>query len=80
MKDLVIPKSILEELRQNKSELLLELAVYLYDKEQLTMGRAKKMAGLTQVEFQKELSKKGIFIKYDIEDFEADLETIKRLS
>jgi predicted HTH domain antitoxin len=40
------------------------------------MGQAKKLAGLTQIEFQKELSKNGVLIKYDIEDFEKDLENL----
>lgn len=79
MKDLLITADILEELRQTRSELLTDLAVYLYDKGQLSMGRAKKLAGLTQIEFQKELSKKDVLIKYDVEDFEEDLETLKRL-
>ena len=79
MKDLLITSEILEELRQTRSELLTDLAVYLYDKGQLSIGRAKKLAGLTQVAFQKELSRKGVLIKYGTEDFEADLETLKRL-
>ena len=80
MKDLIISKEELEELRLNPATLLIDLAVYLYDKEQLTMGRAKKLARLTQVEFQKELAKRGVTIKYDVEDFQDDMETIKRLN
>ena len=56
-----------------------DIAVYLYDKEKLSVGQAKKLAGLTQVEFQKEMSKRGVFIKYDIEDLEKDLDMLKRL-
>ncbi|MEM6316141.1 MAG: UPF0175 family protein [Bacteroidota bacterium] len=77
--DLVISKNVLEELRRTQNVLLIDLAVYLYDKEQLTMGRAKKLAGLTQIQFQKELAKRDVLIKYDVEDFQADLETLKRL-
>ncbi|HFC00610.1 MAG TPA: UPF0175 family protein, partial [Phaeodactylibacter sp.] len=68
MQDLIIRGNILEELRISPSELMTDLAVYLYDKEKLSMGQAKKLAGLTQIEFQKEMSKRGVFIKYDIED------------
>lgn len=70
---------MLEELRISPKDLILDLAVYLYDKEKLSMGQAKKLAGLTQVGFQRELSKRGVLIKYDIEDFEKDLNILDQL-
>lgn len=79
MKDLIISGNMLEELRISPSELKIDLAIYLYDKEKLSMGQAKKLAGLTQIEFQKEMSKRGVFIKYDIEDLEKDLENLNQL-
>ena len=79
MKDLVISGQVLEELKLDSSELMIEIAVYLYDQEKLSMSQAKKLAGLTQIEFQKEISKRGVFIKYDIEDFKKDMDTLKRL-
>lgn len=66
----------MEGLKISPAELMIDIAVYLYDKEKLSMGQAKKLAGLTQIEFQKELSKNGVLIKYDIEDFEKDLENL----
>lgn len=79
MQDLVISGSVLEELQISPKDLMTDIAVYLYDKEKLSVGQAKKLAGLTQVEFQKEMSKRGVFIKYDIEDLEKDLDMLKRL-
>lgn len=79
MQDFIIPATVLEQLNISPSKLKIDLAVYLYDKEQLSMGRAKKLAGLTQIEFQKELAKRNVYIKYDINDFEEDLATLKRL-
>lgn len=79
MQDLVISGSVLKELRMSPSELMIDLAVYLYDLERLTIGQAKKLADLTQIEFQKEMSKRGVFIKYDIEDLEKDLLTLKSM-
>lgn len=79
MQDLVISGSVLEELRMSPSELMIDLAVYLYDMERLTIGQAKKLADLTQIEFQKEMSKRGVFVKYDIEDLEKDLLTLKSM-
>ncbi|MCB0841483.1 MAG: UPF0175 family protein, partial [Bacteroidetes bacterium] len=65
MQDLVVPGNILQELRITPSELLIDLAVYLYDSGKLSIGQAKKLAGLTQISFQKELSKRNVLIKYD---------------
>ncbi|MBU1820007.1 MAG: UPF0175 family protein [Bacteroidetes bacterium] len=79
MQDLIIPAKTLEQLQLTPSELLIELAVHLYDTEKLTMGQAKKLAGLTQIEFQKEMAKRDVYIKYDIEDLETDLKNLRML-
>ena len=79
MKDLVIAGNVLEELRISPTELLIDLAVFLYDSEKLSMGQAKKLAGLTQIDFQKEMSKRNVLIKYDIEDLETDLKNLNIL-
>ncbi|MGB1205440.1 MAG: UPF0175 family protein [Chitinophagales bacterium] len=79
MQDFIISAAILEELKISPSKLKIDLAIYLYDKEQLSMGRAKKLAGLTQIEFQKEMAKRGVYIKYDVADFMEDLETLKKI-
>jgi len=72
-------ESGLQQLHMSPAELQVDLAVYLYDKERLTMGQAKKLAGLTQIQFQQELAKRDVFIKYDLEDFEKDLRTSQEL-
>ncbi len=41
MQDLVISGIMLEELKISSVELMIDLAVYLYDKEKLSMGQAK---------------------------------------
>jgi predicted HTH domain antitoxin len=79
MQDLVISADMLQQLQTSPSELRVDLAVYLYDKERMTMGQAKKLAGLTQIQFQQELAKRNVFIKYDVEDFEKDLRTSEEL-
>lgn len=79
MQDLIISAKTLEQLKLTPSELLIELAVHLYDTEKLSMGQAKKLAGLTQIDFQKELAKRDVYIKYDIEDLETDLKNLSLL-
>lgn len=79
MQDLVISGKLLEDLKLSPGELLTELAIHLYNTEKLSMGQAKKLAGLTQIDFQKELSQREIDLKYDIEDFETDLKNLDNL-
>lgn len=79
MGDLIIPSAILQGIQITPSELLVEIAVHLYDTERLTMGQAKKLAGLTQIEFQKELAKRNVCIKYDVQDWEKDMANLSIL-
>ena len=79
MQDLVISAEMLQQLQMSPAELRVDLAVYQYDKERMTMGQAKKLAGLTQIQFQRELARRNVFIKYDVEDFEQDLRTLDEL-
>lgn len=78
MQDLIISGDVLQELKLSPQELRVDLAVFLYDIEKLSIGQAKKLAGLTQIEFQKQLAERGVFIKYDIEDLEKDLGLLDR--
>lgn len=79
MTDLIIPAAVIAKTQMSHEEFLVDLAVYLYDKERLSMGQAKKLAGLTQLEFQKEMSKRDVYLKYDIEDLEEDLRNLRTL-
>lgn len=76
---ITIPDSALAQANIKPDELLIELAVYLYDKGHFSMGKAKRLAGLDQISFQKELAKRNVYIKYDIEDLEKDLKNLEAL-
>lgn len=73
MEDLVIPGEVLEKAEISGSDLLIEIAVYLYGKERLSIGQAKDLAGLDLVSFQKELAKRDVYLHYDINDYYSDL-------
>lgn len=74
-----ISDQIIERAGLSPEHILLELAVLLFQKESVTLGQASNIAGIHQIQFQKELAKRKIPIHYDVEDFEQDLETIKGL-
>lgn len=74
-----ISEDQLNMLNMTAAELLIELAVHFYDMGKMTMGQARKFAGIDQISFQKEMKKRGVHIKYDVEDLEEDLRTLKEL-
>ncbi|MEM9834855.1 MAG: UPF0175 family protein [Bacteroidota bacterium] len=75
-----VPSHILESAEISADDLLLEIAVYLYDTERLSMGKARGLVQMDILSFQKELAKRNIYIKYDIDDLEEDIKTIESLN
>ncbi|WP_029523324.1 UPF0175 family protein [Persephonella sp. KM09-Lau-8] len=61
------------------SELRVQIALYFYEKGKLSFGKARQLSGLSVWEFMERLKDNQIPLKYDVEDFKEDLETIKEL-
>lgn len=76
MSDLIIPADILQKAEINPEELLIDLAVYLYDKERLSIGQARRLVGLDLISFQHAMAKRDVFLHYDVEDLHADLKNL----
>ena len=57
-----------------------ELALRLYEKELLSFGKARELAGMTRWAFHDYLGEEGISRRYDVEEFEEDIKTLKELS
>jgi predicted HTH domain antitoxin len=74
--DLVSTEDILKKINLSPDELRLEMAVYLYQQERLSMGQARHLASVDQHTFQKELKKRGVHIHYDTSDLEEDLRNL----
>lgn len=74
-----IPDQIIEQSGLSAKEMLLKVAILLFQEEKLTLGQASKMAGLHQFEFQKELAKREIPVHYGEDDFERDLQTLTKI-
>ena len=64
----------------SEKDILLAIAIDLFTREKITLASAAKLAGLHQIQFQKELGERQIPIHYDVKDFENDLETLTELS
>ncbi len=80
---LEIPADLAEALRVPSEEiparLRRELAVRVYEKGLLTLGKARELAGMGKWEFHMLLGEEGIARRYDVEELEADLRTLEAL-
>jgi len=74
-----IPREISQAARMSPEELKKELAIHLFEEGKLSFGKARSLAAMTIWEFQQLLGSRGIVVHYDIEDYEEDLETLRRL-
>lgn len=79
MRDLTISATFLEATHMTPQELLQEIAVMLFEKGKLTLAQASELAQLTRFQFQHLLASLNIPIHYDVEEFEEDLATLKKL-
>jgi predicted HTH domain antitoxin len=71
-----IPDQVINQSGLSAEEILLKVAIVLFQEEKLTLGQASKLAGLHQFEFQKELAERNIPVHYGEEDYQNDLKII----
>lgn len=76
---IVISEDILYATHMTEAEFLQEVAVLLYEKGKLSLGKASKLARMGRIQFQLLLASRQIPVNYGIEDFEADLNTLHNL-
>jgi predicted HTH domain antitoxin len=76
---IVISEEILQQAHMTEEELRQEIAILLFQKEKLTLAQASKFAGMNRIQFQHLLASRQIPIRYNIEDFNRDLETLRKM-
>ncbi|MBN2001381.1 UPF0175 family protein [candidate division KSB1 bacterium] len=76
---LTIPDEIIESTKMSIPELSQEIAIMLYQKDKLTIGQASRLANMSQLQFQHLVSSRKIYIHYDENDLERDIQTLKEL-
>jgi len=77
--NLIIPDDILTASEMSETDLKLEVAIVLYKREKISAGKACEWLGLNLIEFRRELGTRGLTINYDVDEFQADLETLRFL-
>lgn len=76
---LEIPDSAVQDMPMSPAEILLEVAIWLYQSKRISLGQARKMTGLSIVAFQKELAAHGLYLNYDLEDFQNDMQVARSI-
>ena len=76
---LTIPDDILGQIPISSTELQIEIAVYLYEKKRLSIGKARKLAGLNLIQFQKELLKRNVYQHLDANEIDKELKNLTQL-
>lgn len=83
MLSLSIPDSVLHSLRlpekTMETDLLKLLAVKLYEKGALGLGKASELCARSRVDFMRILKEEGVSLNYDLAELERDLDTLESL-
>ena len=74
-----IPREIVHAARMDPDELRRELAVHLFSMGKLSFGKSRAMAEMSFWEFQQLLGSRKITIHYDLQEYEEDLATLKKI-
>jgi predicted HTH domain antitoxin len=75
----VIPDEILHAARMTEEEFKQEIALFLFEKNKLTLAQASRLAGVSRLQFQHLLASRQIPVHYDVAEFEEDLRTLQAL-
>jgi predicted HTH domain antitoxin len=80
MAQIEIPQHLVQATRLTIPELRRELAITLFQQGKLSFGKAREMADMDFWAFQQLLGSRGISPHYDLPEYEADLQTIEKLT
>ena len=75
-----IPLERMGDIRLDERDAVVDIAIGLYKREQVSLGRAAEIAGMTAPIFLRELARRQIPVNYSADDLKTDLETLKKLS
>ena len=71
-----IPDAILSQANISAEQIQIEIAVFLYQRQMLSIGQAKKIAHLDLIRFQQELAVRGVNIHFNATELDKDLKNL----
>jgi predicted HTH domain antitoxin len=72
-----VPAERLRAIPLSEKDALVDIAIGLYKREQVSLGRAAEVAGLSSPEFLNELARRHIPINYGISDLREDADGLR---
>ncbi len=76
---ITIPDELIEQAHLSPNDLRTDLAAYLYEHRRLTLGQARRLAGMNVIAFQHALAARDVNIQFGIDDLEKDVNTMSLL-
>jgi predicted HTH domain antitoxin len=61
----------------SESELLIAIAILLFEQERFTLGQASRFAKMSQLQFQRLLASRQIPLHYDIAELTEDVKSLE---
>jgi predicted HTH domain antitoxin len=74
-----IPSERLGSVQLVERDALVDIAIGLYKRQEISLGRAAEIAGIPMVELMTELARRHISVNYHPQDLRSDLANLKRL-
>jgi predicted HTH domain antitoxin len=72
-----VPPERLRAIQLSEEDALVDIAIGLYKREQVSLGRAAEVAGLSSPEFLSELARRHIPINYGMPDLREDADGLR---
>ncbi|MBD2232662.1 UPF0175 family protein [Phormidium tenue] len=76
--NLDIPDEVAQCPTFSRADWLREMAISLFEHEQVTLGVASQIAGIHLMEFQKIIGSRGVCAHYEAEEFADDIKNLRR--
>lgn len=76
---MLVSDEIIQASGLSEQELLLEIVMMLFQKDKISLGKASELLGIHRMQFQKLLADRGLYIHYDVAEFQEDLKTVQEV-
>lgn len=70
-------EDVLQAIQMSEAELLVEVAIALFQQDRLTLGQASNFARMNQLQFQRLLATREIPLHYDIAELREDVKSLE---
>jgi predicted HTH domain antitoxin len=72
-----IPEEFIHATRLSPDELRVELALHLYEKKKISLGKGCELAEMDKAKFMQLLGSRDISMNYDVAEFERDVSALR---